>query len=465
MVQRNLVIMFMLSSFFSSISYAGHTNLSMKEAVRLAYENNIDLQAARSQLDVVLQEKNIARSNFFPRLDIQQSVVNTDQQVSSFGITLNQGQIEQADFNPDLLNDPDSITDYGTSLVISQPIFNGGKELLSYKMSKSGIKKATAETKAVEEKILFSTVRAYMSATLAREGLTVAEEALATAQKNLEMIQQRYDQGMIIKSDFLQAQVHLANIKDKAVRARNNLRLSLVNLNIILGQPDGNYFPSDDLDGGGCPPVDLKTLTNWAIQDRPELISLNAQGEIAYDQIRMAQSSYLPNINAKGTYEYHGDQMLNGGSDSMTLALVVNLNLFNGTQDYFKVKQAKSQLAVIEKAKTSMTNMISFEVEKAFLELESAQQRLSVTSGAVNQAEESLRILTQRYQEGAAGIVDLLQTELALTNARFNRLQARHDLILNENALCLAVGHLYTRWLEPANCPIPQDNFNPIPKN
>ena len=455
MGHRTTIALLVVMAIFSQFSNAQTNPISLKNAIGLAYENNFDLKAARAQLSALEQEKNIARSNFFPRLNIEQTVVKTDQQVSAFGMTLNQGKITQTDFNPDFLNDPEDVTDYGTSVVISQPIFNGGKEILGYKISKDMISKAVSEKKSAEEQVLFETVKAYMSAALAREGLSVAQEARNTAQKNLDMIQQRFDQGMIIKSDLLQAQVHVADISDKAVRAKNNLRLALVGLNTLLGEPKGTYFPSDELSGGACPPVSLDTLIEWAIKDRPDLAALNAQRQMALKNVKMNQTGYLPNVNARGSYEYHGDELLSSGADSMTLALVVNLNLFNGTQDYFKVKQARSQLEMINQLIASKTDMISFEVEKALLELESAQQRLTVTSEAVNQAEESLRIITQRYQEGAAGIVDLLQTELALTNTKFNRLQARHDLILNENALCLAVGHLYTRWLEPANCPIP----------
>ncbi len=438
--------------------------ISLREAVEIAGERNLNLQAASAQLEAAYQQVDIAASNFLPRLNLTQNIIRTDQQVNHFGLKLNHGQISQMDFNPMLLNNPDKITDYGTSVVVQQPIFNGGKEILGYKMAKKGVQQAESETFSARETIIFETVKAYLGATLAREGLKVSEDALKTAEKNLEMIRQRYDQGLVIKSDLLQAQVHVAQIKEQTVAARHNVPLALAGLNTILGNSKGDYEPMDNLEGGGCPPVDLKTLTEWAQQYRSELKSLRAQEEAAELQVRMAQSEFLPNINAQGSYDYHGNKLFSDGADSITLALSIQLNLFSGTSDYHKVKQAKSRLTAIRKMRAAKSEQIDLEVKQAYWGLQTAYQRLQATEEAVDQAKAGLEIITQRYKEGAAGIVYLLRTELALANARFNRLQAQHDLLLENADLCRAVGVLSTKWLEPEKCPIGQE-LNPEPVN
>jgi outer membrane protein len=433
------------------------TTISLKDAIQTAYTHNLQIQATRIQLEAARRETGIARSNFLPRLDIEQRYVNTDQQVNAFGLKLNQGIITQDDFNPDRLNDPASITNFSTSVTLQQPLFNGGRELLGYKLAKSGVQSAQAELEKTVEWVLFETVKAYTGAMLAREGLSVARDALDTSRKNLEMVRHRFEEGLVIKSDLLQAEVHVSELTEREVRATHNLSLAVANLNLLLGVPESDFLPSDNLEGGSCPDIPLETLINWAVEDRPEMDDLQAKGQAAELQIKLARAPFLPNLNAQGMYEYHGDNILSGGADSLSLALSLRLNLFNGNADYHRLKQARSQSESLQKMTAARRDYIALEVEQAYLDLKSAEQRSIVTASAISQAEAGLEILVQRYREGAAGIVDLLRTELALANARFNRLQAHHDLLLGHAALCRSVGHLTTRWLDPDNCPVPPE--------
>ncbi len=428
--------------------------LTLNQAVTIAYEKNLNLVAMRSQVEASSREKDISRANFFPRIDVEQSFMRTDQQVGAFGTTLNQGKIQQSDFNPDLLNNPDTITDFGTIISVSQPIFNGGAEILGYKLSGTGYNRSLAELDSATEEILFETVRAYLGAVLAKEGHRITTKSLATGEKNLEMIRQRFDQGLVIKSDLLQTQVHVANLREQEVTARHQSKIAIVGFNTILGNATGLYGIEGTLDHGSCPDIDLEILREWALRDHPDIRKFNYQKEAADLMIKMAQSSFLPNINGRGIYEYHGGDLFSDGADSVTLALSLKLNLFNGTGDYHRVGQAKRRMETARYMLESTRNMVSLGVEKSYYELQSAENRIQTMTDAVGHARESLRILENRYEEGAAGIVDLLVAELALSGAEFNLTHARHDLLLGNASLCKSIGHLYSRLLEPDKCPV-----------
>jgi outer membrane protein TolC len=309
MIVRVIVILILMGSCIdiaTSAASSDRTTISLKEAVEKSYRDNLDLQAARAKQEAVKKDYYIARSHFLPRINLEQTLVRTDQPVGVFGTKLNQGFIKESDFNPVLLNDPDTVLDYGTAVVVSQPIYNGGQELLGLKYARTGIDRIQAETRIAEEQILFETVKDYLVAVLAREGLAVANESLSTATKNLEMVQHKFDQGLVVKSDVLQAEVHVSEIKERKVNASHNLKLSLATLNAILGNPGGAYYPSDELQEGNCPDVPLKTLVSWALKDRPEIQILESALRSADLDQQMARSAFLPNINARGAYEYHG---------------------------------------------------------------------------------------------------------------------------------------------------------------
>ncbi|MBN1551455.1 TolC family protein [bacterium] len=438
-----------------SIQNLSAANITLEEAVRTAYVNNPYLQSMRINFEAVGHKKAISRAQFLPRVDFEQKLISTDQQVAAFGINLNQGNINESDFNPDILNNPETVTDYVTTISLHQPIYNGGRELLGLRIAESQYTEADWQIKQAEENIISETVTAYLDSLRSNESYQITLDALKTAKKNQEMIQNQYDQGLVIKSDLLQANVHVSELEEKLVISENNRELNRVRLNVLLGNPDGNYEPLGSLDGFGCPEVTLNELKTWALKDNPNLQIYTEQEKMSSLRLRMAQSSFYPDINMYGNYEYHGADLFNNGSDAMTLSLSFKFNLFKGTADYNDVKLAKSQMEAIKKMREFERNRILLSVEKAYSNLHSAKQRLNSTEFAVTQALESLRIIEQRYQAGATGIVDLLRAELALSNAKFNRLNANYDLLLGHTSICHAVGHLTTRWLNPDQCPVP----------
>lgn len=454
-VRLLFLILTVLGTAGNSVSAMEPKPISIDEAVLISFQNNKNLRAAREQLESAKHGKAIARSNFFPRLEVEQTYIRTNQQVAAFGTTLNQGRISQADFNPEVLNDPDAITDYGTSVIVKQPLFNGGKEMLGYKMAGAGYEQATLEVKGASEEILFQTVKAYFDSLLAREGLKVSEEALVTAEKNLTMVNQQFAEGLVVKSDLLRVQVHTTSLREQLFTAEAQFQLAVAQLNLMLGDATGSYIPADKLEGGECPDLSLEELISIALQDRPDLAAFTFKEKIGELQLKMGKTGFLPNLNAQGQYDYHGETVLDEGADSYTVAVAFSLNLFNGTHDFYQVKQSKSNLNMIKNNHAAKRDMVILEVKKAYYDLQSAEKRLITSKEAVAQAEEGLRILEKRYQEGAAGIIDLLQAELGLSNAKFQKIRNRHGVLLNHALLAKAVGHLYTRWLEPEKCPVP----------
>src|SRR4030042_3106085 len=119
--------------------------LDLKEAISIALSNNPDLMAAKNNLEMSGYERNIALGNFFPKLNISQQVIDSDNPVFAFGTLLNHSVFSETDFNVKILNNPDSITDYLTSVQLQQPIYNRGMEILGWKGSKIKQVKASEE--------------------------------------------------------------------------------------------------------------------------------------------------------------------------------------------------------------------------------------------------------------------------------------------------------------------------------
>jgi len=121
---------------------------------------------------------------------------------------------------------------------------------------------------------------------------------------------------------------------------------------------------------------------------------------------------------------------------------VLNLNLFKGGEDRARLLEAEANHRRAMALRERLASAIGLEVRDAFLALRTARERLAVAQGAVAQAEESLRIVQNRYDAGLTTIVELLDSETALTAARTNLTRARYEAAVGQARLDLSLGTL-----------------------
>jgi len=122
----------------------------------------------------------------------------------------------------------------------------------------------------------------------------------------------------------------------------------------------------------------------------------------------------------------------------------MRVNIFSGNRISEKTKAAKSLLSRIQEMQKSVELGIKVQVREAFLKAKSARKRIGVAKTAVNQAEEGLRIVRNRYNNGLLTIVGLLDAELARQQAHTNYFKALHDYKVARVELELASGTIDT---------------------
>jgi outer membrane protein TolC len=122
----------------------------------------------------------------------------------------------------------------------------------------------------------------------------------------------------------------------------------------------------------------------------------------------------------------------------------VRVNIFSGNRISEETKAAKSMLGRVHEMQKSMALGIKVQTREAFLKAKSARERIRVAKIAVAQAEEGLRIVKNRYNNGLLTIVGLLDAELARQQAHTNYFKALHDYKVARVELELAAGTLDT---------------------
>jgi len=418
--------------------------LSMTEAIHIAVEQNPEIKAARFQMDAVKSNSVKAQSGFYPQVNFIQSFNRTTNPMWAFGTKLNQAAITQGDFDPARLNDPDAINNFASTFSLSWSIYEGGRTKIGLEQAKQSLSIASLTLERTRQNVIAQTAAAYVGLLLAQKHIMVIKKALETATANLKMIQSRYDSGFVVKSDLLRAKVRIADVEQQYLLAKSRFKIGEAMLNASMGTGDANPLnPVTPLTIGS---EISETIDNWiniALSKRPEMENLRLEEEIAKKEVDKSRAGHYPDVNLVGNYEINSEDF-SDSADNYTLGAVVRVNIFSGNRISEETKAAKSMMSRLQEMQKSMALGIKVQTREAFLKAKSARERIQVVIISVDQAEESLRIVRNRYKNGLITMVTLLDAEEARQQAHTNYFKALHDYKVARIELALASGTIDT---------------------
>nr|NJM04602.1 TolC family protein [Desulfobacula sp.] len=152
-----------------------------------------------------------------------------------------------------------------------------------------------------------------------------------------------------------------------------------------------------------------------------------------------AKAARLPSVNLTGNYEINSEELDDHGN-SYTVGAALSLPLYTGGRVSAAIREAESNLKQADAMLKSLNQQVCGETRQAFFNARSAWERIPVSKAAVGQAEESLRIVKNRYDSGLFTITDLLDAEAAVQQSRMNHLKSLHDYQAAAARLALAAG-------------------------
>jgi outer membrane protein TolC len=180
--------------------------------------------------------------------------------------------------------------------------------------------------------------------------------------------------------------------------------------------------------------LELDELVESAMTNRPEIKQLQFQQQVGEKLVSIAKAGNKPNVTLIGDYSWESNaDELGDISDSdewknvWSITLALQIPIFDGLATRSRVKQAKSGLRQIQIGMEQLTDGIGLEVRAAFLGFQESKELLKAQEETVQQAKESLRIANLRYKNGMITNVELMDAELAHTQAQTNHFNALHD--------------------------------------
>lgn len=453
-MQRVLVILF-VTLFLFSVSAQAQTAaprsapaapgepLTLRDAVNRALQQNPSLEAMQARERAAASQVDAARSGYLPRVNYQEMVQRGNNPVFVFSSLLTQRQFTERNFAISSLVRPDFVNNFQSMVTVDQVVFNAGRTGNAIQSAKIGKEMESLGTRGAELAVMQRVLEAYLGAKLGEAAWQAAEESVRSAEADLERAEAFRKEGLTTDADVLSIRVHLASVRQEAIQRRTQLDVARAALNVAMGAPEESVFQlSTPLAEIAYEAGALEGRQQSATSTRPELLQAIKGIDLARLQEKQARSAYWPEVFVRGVFETDRQEVLNKGGANWFFGAGLRWNLFNGMETKAKVAETRHRLAVAEAQKRHAESGVRFEVRRAWLEWNAVKERLALASASVAEAEESLRITRDRYENGLSTVTDLLRTETALLGARTGYLAALYEQRLAAARLEAAQGSL-----------------------
>jgi len=431
-------LLFFCAVLLFSVAAAGAEplKLSIKDAISMALEGNNQIKAARFTSQAASQGIQSANSRYLPAVSLEETLIGSNSPTNTFMMKLDEGRFTQNDFQISNLNNPSAAHDFKTALSVQQPLFVPSlapmKELAAKESQKSAL-----QLEATRQGIAFQVFQSYLEVQKATAWLDAADKALTNARENMRLATVRTSTGIGLKSDELRSRTHFAMTEQQLITARNNLTLAQMRLAQLIGlHEDKTCEVSGVLDSIAVPDISDQII-NETLLNRVEIKQTQADIEKSDATLRLAQSEYLPTVGAFASYQLNGkDAPFTSDNDSWSAGISLKWQIFDGFRTTSERRRALSGQSAAREILESTTKEIRYQLKESYIRRTEAGKHLEIAGNVVQDAEETVRLLTKRYENSLATMVELLDAQTALN-------QARANLVETQAGYALAGGRVY----------------------
>lgn len=390
--------------------------INLEQVIALALENNYAIRQARAQYEEATGVVMTASAGQLPTVSLDAGYTQLDEGLLKTPAGTTAGEPES----------------WSAGVTATQTLYAGGAVRSSIDSSRSGQQAAMAAFEAAVQQALYDVSTRYYTVLLAREQVGVQEQSVKLLEEELANARSRVKAGSGSPFEQLRAEVALANGQPPLIRARNDYRLAAVELLRVVGLPAGDWTVESVVGELSFQSREytLESLLGSALANRPEIRQLEHQVAAAESGVDTAAAGSKPSVGLFGGYQvkksaYTSD--LGTTVDGWNVGVQGSWAIFDGRETRGRVRQAKSR---VEQAKLALDETrlgIEAEVRQSYSSYLEAVELVRASQKVVEQAEESLRLARSRYGAGAGTQLDVLQTQVALTEARLNEAQALYE--------------------------------------
>lgn len=329
---------------------------------------------------------------------------------------------------------------FSHGLTLSVPVYTPAADaaLEASRFSREG---AGAAYEVARQTAKLTAATDYYSLIQARNKVDIANQSVKDYDGHLTNVNQQYAVGLVAKSDVLASQTSLSQAQTDLVTAQNAANIAEANLNNVIGLPVHTAIQTADKELGYTPyPITIDEARAYALLHRYDLVESTMAVKEAEQAVVKAKAGDLPTVNASLGKNWQDTKWQGTGNNDWNVGASVSWSVWDGGASKEQTKVAKANLEQAKEANAAAVDSVMLEVRQAYLNLRAAEQTITSTKAATEEAQENFRIATLRYQAGVGTNLDVLDAETKLASARNSYVDALYNYNISVATLEQAMG-------------------------
>ena len=407
-----------ISVLAGALPVSMHAQQETADSVQLSYRNfeqkvldySQELKQSREKQVAMKKAMQTAKASFFPTIDL----------AANYRYRINDYEMPMGEVALPIKHDS-----YDVGVTVAQPIYAGGNVVHNYRSQKIQSEIANLGTTLTEENMVFAAERSYWSASAQKEMYEVMCRYTNIVGELVEVLEERYAEGLISKTDLIQMQVRLKDAEVQRSTTFENYMLSVQAMNILMGKN-----PTDHLNITDSISTDLgmPALANIdaVLNVRPDYAISKLGVDQQRTQVKLSSAKYNPTVSV-GYQGVWGTQMININGDTKfnsTLFLSFKLPLLRSGARFKSHGAQKALLHAKQFELQSKQDQISKELASSWTSVTESKNRIELAKENCDLADENLEMNTFSYTEGKLSVLDVLSAQLTWIQAYTNLVQS-----------------------------------------
>lgn len=337
---------------------------------------------------------------------------------------------------------------YRLGLTLDQKLY-APEVFEAIKASKSFAGQAEMEFQIVETDVVTDVRKAYYYYLYTKAMIAVTEESVHQLERHVSDIKSRYEVGLATDFDVLRAEVQLANSIPALTRSRNAFILAEKSLKsqLAMEKEDGiqiegtlEYSPME---------ISLEEALEAAFLRRPEIAFLDYSIKNLEHSVNVSRKEAYPSLSLNGSYAYANDDIdMTGEAEwatSWSVGLSLKVTLFDGWGNKARIAQKSSDVRTAKIEKSELMSAIDLEVRTALSHMEEGNALIESQEKNIENALRAFEIAETGNLNGVVTELELLDAQLAMTQARSNYMEAVYNWLITRTELERAMGVVLDR--------------------
>jgi len=402
---------------------------SLNEALAKAYQENPDLLAARATLRAVDEQAPQARAGFRPTVSASASLGAIERETDASG---------DDSYNPRAL-----------ALNVEQPLYRGGRTLAAMRQADSSIAAQRAALRNTEQTVMLQAVSAYLDVLRDQAVLELNQNNETVLERQLRAARDRFAVGEVTRTDVSQAESRASAATSGRIQAEGTLSQSRATFLRVIGMaPDSLQKPATNLKL----PASLQDAISLAQDNNPSVIATRNTKLAALAALDGVKGERLPTVAAEGTLQRAIDSTSSSAnrSDSASAVLSLSVPIYAAGATSSRIREARQNLERRSQEGDSAVRSAVESATQAWERWQTAKSTVKARQSQVQAAQVALDGVQEEAKVGSRTVLDTLDAEQELLDARVALVQAEFQEILAQYSLQAATGNLTAKELQLA---------------